>query len=101
MNMLVSVWFRSYLKNGDGRPEDIVEVLPIALAPLVLLDDHLTRALFTYAIVADVLAKLTPKQVHAKDAVRMDKNKKHLFGWFPQIKTKRKETQRNEITHTF
>lgn len=60
------------MKDGDCRPQEVVEVFPVTLASRIFADNLWTRALSTtIAVLVCELAKLTAKQVHPKYAVNI------------------------------
>lgn len=59
---------KAYLEHGDGCPQDVVEVFPVALAARVSRHYFRAGALPLVSAIVHKLAKLTPKQVHAEDA---------------------------------
>lgn len=70
------------MKDGDRGPEDIVEMFPVTLAPLVLGNDHFAGATF-HTLWVSVFAKLTTKQVHPQYAVKIQRGgreKECVFG---------------------
>lgn len=56
----------SHLKDGDGGPEDVVEVFPVALT--LRIGQILATTVPDDALLVFVCTKLTAKQVHAQDA---------------------------------
>lgn len=65
---------KAHLEDGDGRPQDVVEMFPVALASLVFADDHFAAALPRHPFNVSVLAKLTAEQVHSQYTAKIQNN---------------------------